>query len=440
MLDDGSVPLQVVISVVSFILSAFFACAEYALDNLNETELKKSVDRVNSKRYSKLLKIVDNDIDYIEAMHLGRLITVFVSVALPSIIIINATVGMETYIRVLIYLTYIALFIMITSVFVYLIPRHLVWRDAVRCASTLVNFINFFRIIFYPFVMVNYFIAKSLMALFRIKIVRTPEKITEDSIISLVNEGQETGAIDDDEREMISNVFDLDNKTAVDVMTHRTEICAIEVNDDFDKIINIAVTERYSRIPVYKDTIDNIIGIIHFKDMLGIDRATFKVTDIMREVSYVPESQKLDELLNILRNSNNHLAVVVDEYGGTSGIVTMEDILEELVGNIRDEYDSEEAVIEQQEITALGDGNYLVAGMTDIETVNEQLSTDIPDDEYDTLSGFLIGLLGEIPEENTHPAIKYNNITFTVENSNDKVIILIKVSISKEPEGEEHQE
>ena len=440
MLDDGSVPLQIILSVIFFIFSSVFACAEYALDNLNESELEKSSGKINAKRYNKLLKIVDNDIDYIEAMHLGRLLCIFTVLILASMVIQGRIVSLELHVQIIIYVGFIAALLLLTNVFVYLIPRHLVWKDAVKRASSLVNFICFFRIIFYPFVIVNFYIAKAILFVFRIRSVRTPEKITEDSIISLVNEGQETGAIDDDEREMISNVFDLDNKTAVDVMTHRTEICAIDTEDGLDKILDVAVSERYSRIPVYKGTIDNIIGIIHIKDLLKIDRDTFNIYDILREVSYVPESQKLDELLNVLRSSSNHLAVVVDEYGGTSGIVTMEDILEELVGNIRDEYDSEEAVIEEQEITKLGDGEYLIAGMTEIETVNEQTGTEIPDDEYDTISGFVIGLLGEIPEENTHPTVEYNGITFTVENSNDKIIILVKMTLATPEDEEKTQE
>ncbi|MBQ2307885.1 MAG: CBS domain-containing protein, partial [Clostridia bacterium] len=142
---------------------------------------------------------------------------------------------------------------------------------------------------------------------------------------------------------------------------------------------------------------------------------------------FVPESQKVDEVLNVLRKNSTHLAVVVDEYGGTAGIVTMEDILEELVGNIRDEYDTEEEIIEEQEIRKLDDNTFLVAGLASIETVNEQLDISIPEDEYGTVSGFVIGLLGKIPEEDTHPEADYENLHFTVESSNDKIITQLRI-------------
>ena len=286
--------------------------------------------------------------------------------------------------------------------------------------------------IFYPFVKFNYLISKAILSLFRLRISRTPEKITEDTIISLVNEGQESGAIDDDEREMISNVFDLNDKTAGDVMTHRTEITAIAEDCSYDEIMEIAINERYSRIPVYRENIDEIIGIIHTKDLLGITAESFSIQNIIRDASFVPESQKLDDVLNILRTSSVHLAVVVDEYGGTAGIVTMEDILEELVGNIRDEYDSDEELIEEQEIRKTGENEYLVAGLTEIETVNRELDINIPDDEYGTLSGFMISLIGQIPEENDHTEAVFNNIKLTVQDSNDKIITLIKIEINND--------
>ncbi|MBO7407227.1 MAG: HlyC/CorC family transporter [Clostridia bacterium] len=440
MVDDSSVPIQLLIGILSFILSIIFACAENALDKLNDSELKKNSQRSGGKRFDRLLKISDDDTDYIEAMHTGKLFTLFVSVLCFFLIILNSVVlDLDLGFQILAVILYLAVCTLVSSVFVYLIPRHITTHDPIRTGTRLVGFIVLFRTLLFPFVRLNYYLAKAILRLFRVRITRAPEKITEDSIISMVNEGQESGVIGDEEREMISNVFNLDDKTAGDVMTHRTEICAVEDTDPLDKILDVACGERYSRIPVYRETVDNIIGIIHIKDLLRIDPATFKLENVLREAAFVPESQKLDEVLDVLRKNSTHLAVVVDEYGGTAGIVTMEDILEELVGNIYDEYDTEEEIIEEQEITQLGDDTYLVAGLTSIETVNEQLGVDIPDDEYGTVSGFVIGLLGKIPEEDTHPEADYKELHFTVESSNDKIITQLRIDIRDEAETEEEE-
>ena len=440
MVDDSSVPIQLLIGILSFILSIIFACAENALDKLNDSELKKNSQRSGGKRFDRLLKISDDDTDYIEAMHTGKLFTLFVSVLCFFLIILNSVVlDLDLGFQILAVILYLAVCTLVSSVFVYLIPRHITTQDPIRTGTRLVGFIVLFRTLLFPFVRLNYYLAKAILRLFRVRITRAPEKITEDSIISMVNEGQESGVIGDEEREMISNVFNLDDKTAGDVMTHRTEICAVEDTDPLDKILDVACGERYSRIPVYRETVDNIIGIIHIKDLLRIDPATFKLENVLREAAFVPESQKLDEVLDVLRKNSTHLAVVVDEYGGTAGIVTMEDILEELVGNIYDEYDTEEEIIEEQEITQLGDDTYLVAGLTSIETVNEQLGVEIPDDEYGTVSGFVIGLLGKIPEEDTHPEADYKELHFTVESSNDKIITQLRIDIRDEAETEEEE-
>ena len=441
MVDDSSVPIQLVIGIISFILSIIFACAEHALDKLNDSELKKNSQKAGGKRYERLLRISADDTDYIEAMHTGKLFTLFVSVVCFFLILLNYTILMlSVRNQILIAFLYLAVCTLLSSVFVYLIPRHITTQDPIKAGTRLIGFIVLFRTLLFPFVRLNYYLAKAILRIFRVRITRAPEKITEDSIISLVNEGQETGVIDDDEREMIRNVFNLDDKTAGDVMTHRTELCAVSVTDPLDKILDVACGERYSRIPVYKDTVDNIIGIIHIKDLLRIDPAGFRIDDVLREAEFVPESQKLDEVLNVLRKNSTHLAVVVDEYGGTAGIVTMEDILEELVGNIRDEYDSEEEIIEEQEVTRLDDNTFLVAGLASIETVNEQLELNIPDDEYGTMSGFVIGLLGKIPEENTHPEADYENLHFTVESSNDKIITQLRIEEKADNEEEKAAE
>ena len=245
----------------------------------------------------------------------------------------------------------------------------------------------------------------------------------------MVNEGQEKGVIGDDESEMINNIFEFDDKTAMDVMTHRTEIAAINIKDTFEHVIDMAAEERYSRFPVYDSNVDNIIGIIHIKDLLKVNKDTFNLNTIMRSPSFVPESQKIDDVFNILKDNNTHMAIVVDEYGGTAGLVTMEDILEELVGNIRDEYDEAEEI--ENNIEQIDDATYIVDGLMEIDYINDELDLDLPTDEYETISGLIIALLGEIPEEEEHPEIDYKNYKFSVLDSNEKIIKAVKIKVNE---------
>jgi putative hemolysin len=210
-------------------------------------------------------------------------------------------------------------------------------------------------------------------------------------------------------------------------MTHRTEILGIDVEQSYAKTMEMAISEKYSRFPVYEENIDNIIGVLHTKDLLKLKSSReFKMADLMRPPYFVPESQKIDEVLKELKKTQNHLAVVVDEYGGTAGIITMEDILEELVGSILDEYDTEEE--EALDIIQTGDSVYEIDGMAELEQINDYLKLDIPTDKYDTLNGFVLSELGYLPDESEHPSFVYDSWNFEVLSTNEKVITKIKVS------------
>ena len=215
----------------------------------------------------------------------------------------------------------------------------------------------------------------------------------------------------------------------MDVMTHRTELCSVKINDNYLTVLNAATSEKYSRFPVYDGNIDNIVGIIHIKDLLRVDEFGFDIKEIMRPACFVPESQKIDDVLKTLQTNNNHLAIVVDEYGGTSGIITMEDILEELVGNIRDEYDTDEIAETESLIQKINDTTFSIDGFAEIDDINDSLEIELPSEEYETINGLVIALLGEIPEENKHPDVVLDRYKFTVLDSNEKFITKIKLEI-----------
>ena len=231
------------------------------------------------------------------------------------------------------------------------------------------------------------------------------ERVTEEDILHLVNAGNENGVIEEQQREMINNIFEFDDIPISDVMTHRKELVAIDVEMAIADVVKLAQDEKYSRMPVYQDNIDNIIGVLNAKDLLGLigrqDISGYGVRYFMREALFVPETAKCDDVLSEMSRQKAQMAIVVDEYGGTAGVVCMEDILEEIVGNIQDEYDEEEA-----EVHRVTDSLYLINGHADPEETLPLLGHELPADmEFDTMSGFVVDLLGYIPEARENPSV-----------------------------------
>ena len=261
--------------------------------------------------------------------------------------------------------------------------------------------------------------------------------ITEEEIRQMVDAGGDNGSIDENEKEMINNIFELGNISAGSIATHRTDIVAVPLDATLEDIKNVTAEEKYSRIVVYDDNIDNIVGVYHIKDMVKyiladvnrIEEGNFHLEDLLMEPYYVPFSKKVDELLEEMQLEKVHMAIVIDEYGGTAGIVTMEDIMEEIFGNIFDEYDEEE----EEDITLVEENVYRMNGSTDLQDVEEQLEVKFEeDDDYDTLGGYLIGCLGRIPEDDEKIELALNGWLFQVEAFEEKRIL--KVLASKLPE------
>lgn len=268
-----------------------------------------------------------------------------------------------------------------------------------------------------------------------------PDAVTEEDIIQMVEEGNETGVIEESQREMINNIFEFDDIVVSDVMTHRTEIVAVEVEEPISSVIHTVIQEGYSRMPVYQGNIDNIVGILMAKDLLclaGQDNLEhYHIRHFMREVVFVPETAKCKHVLQEMALKKSQLAVVVDEYGGTAGIVSMEDILEEIVGNIQDEYDEEEI-----EMRKVSDAVYIIKGTADPDDILPQLGITLPEGrEFDTMSGFVVELLGRIPEAEETPSVQYESVLFTVLLIEDNWVSKIKAQIlPPEPQKEEGME
>jgi putative hemolysin len=268
------------------------------------------------------------------------------------------------------------------------------------------------------------------------------ETVTEEEILSIVDAGTENGLIATQQKEMIDNILEFDDIDISDVMTHRRNIVGVAIDAKIMDVVYLAVNESYSRMPVYRENIDNIVGVLIVKDLLALIGAenveNFTIEHFMREVLFLPETAKCKNVLTEMTRHNAQMAVAVDEYGGTAGIVTVEDILEEIVGSIRDEYDEEEA---EQELRMVSDNVYIIKGAADPEEVLPKLGVSLPEGKsFDTMSGFLVEQLGRIPDAEESPVIQYEHIRFTVLLVEENWIAKIKAEIQKNDEEEKPDE
>lgn len=258
--------------------------------------------------------------------------------------------------------------------------------------------------------------------------------VIEEEILMMVHEGEEKGVIEESQKEMINNIFEFDDIVASDVMTHRTDIEAVEINDDFSDVLETTISAGYSRIPVYEEELDNIKGVIYVKDLLKYVGKpipkSLKIADVMREAFFFPATKRCGDLFEEMTEKHLQLVFVCDEYGGIAGIVTMEDLLEAIVGNMQDEYDHEEEEIEQ-----VNETTFSLDGTSDIEEVEEILGVKFPEGEYDTIGGLIMSELGHIPTEDEHPTVQCSGYSFKVELVEDRRIE--RITAEKLPETDE---
>jgi putative hemolysin len=438
-LEDESILLQdVIILAILILVNGFFSSAELAVLSVNPNKIKYRADRGDKKAIliKKTLEHQDNFLSTIQiaitlvGLLLGAyagqtfadpIISLFVRLGLSPAAAHSASLKSGVVILITILLSYFQL------VLGELVPKRLALKKTEFMADLVVGPVNFLAVICKPFVKLLSMSTNAVVRLLGIDPNEDTEQVTEEEIRMMVDAGSEIGNIDENEMEMINNIFEFDDKTAEDVSVHRTDIVAIDIDDDLSEIIPSIWEMKYSRVPVYEDNIDNIIGILHIKDILKyiIDEKidvnaniNIDLRKILRKAYFVPTSKKTDELFAEMKLNKIHIAIVVDEYGGTSGIVTMEDLVEEIMGNIFDEYDDEEL----PEIRQIDTGTYEIIGTASLDLVEETLETNLPDDEYETLSGFLIGQLGYIPNDNERPEVEFNGVLYKISEVEDKRI------------------
>lgn len=424
---DSSLLLQFLLIFVLISINAFFAASEIAIISSNDNKLKRLADDGN-KRAKMLVKLLSRPSSFLAAIQVGVTISGLLASAVASESFADKVTSSmhglpipQPVIKVLAIAIITLLLSYFTLVFGELVPKRLAMHNSEGIALKVAGVLNFVSRAFRPFVAFLALSTNILVKPFGVEPNAVENNITEEEIRMMVDVGEENGTIEENEKVMINNVFEFNDRLAVEIMTHRTEISAVEITSTFEELLEIGINEGYSRIPVYDDDLDNIVGIVYIKDLLMFAgkqlTKKFDPREIMHPPLFVPETKKCRELLKVLKAQKQHMAVVIDEYGGTSGIVTMEDLLESIVGEIQDEYDNEEEVFSR-----IDESTYTIDGTTDLDDVEQLLSVELPSGEYDTLGGLIIDRLGDIPEEGEHPSVEIAGVTFTVETVNERRI------------------
>ena len=410
---------QLIFLFILILLNAYFAATEIAFISLNDAKIEKQAKDGN-KKAKQIQKMLKNPSKFLATIQIGITLAGFLSSAFAS----DAFAGMlapvlnewmpfisiATWQNISIVIITIILSFF-TLVFGELVPKRLAMKYYEKISFATIGVIKGISVVTAPFVKLLTWSTNLVSKIFGVG-EQEEEIVTEEEIKMMVNQGEEKGSIEENEKELINNVFEFNDIIASEIMTYRTDIYAIEMNEDIYGILDEIDEYKYSRIPVYEETIDDIKGILFLKDILKLvsTRKEFKIADIMREAYFVPESKPIDEIFEELQANKMQMAIVVDEYGGTAGLLTMEDILEELVGNIFDEYDDVEV-----EYKRLDDNTYLIDGSVSLYEMKKILDIELPEGDYETLSGYLIEKLGRLPEEDEHPVIEDEHLTYKIE-------------------------
>ncbi len=444
---DSIVYLQIVLIFVFIILNGIFAASEIALVSANEDRVRADADAGN-KKAKKVLKFLKSPTRFLSTIQIGITMFGFINGAIAadafaerlSLVIIDqgwvaADLAWIIHVATTVIVTFILTFFQV--ILGEIVPKRMAMRSPEKITYTFIGFLGIIAWLMRPFVSLLTHTANLFVRLLGVD-PHEERSMTEDELRLMVNAGERKGVIDKSENEMIQNIFEFDTTTVSEVMTHRTELSAINVESNRKDTIQYVTNEKYTRFPVYEESIDHIIGILHVKDLLRfiddnpIDD-NFDMKTLLRDPLFVPESKNTRQLFKEMQQSKVHIAIVIDEYGGTAGIVTFEDLIEEIVGNIFDEYDDDEI-----EIETIKDNEYIIDGLTNIDDVEEQIHANLPVEEYDTISGFILGQLGRFPEENEAIVIVYNDYRFEVLEYEDRVVG--RVMVKKIETGQDHDD
>ena len=457
-MDDSGPTASIIFFIVLLLIDMFFYGFGAAISSLNEKEVERRADEEKDKKSVKLKKIIDNPTEYVNTVQLiTTLINVIIGAVHLGILLRSMVSGLkfltenqlklnvipaEAVLAVASVLSTLVL-LYITLTLGVLLPKKIAVRVPEKWAYFCITPVYFVTKLLYPFTGLVTATTNGILRVFGVNGKEDEIDVTEEEIISMVNEGHEQGLIQASEAEMISNIFEFGDKEAQDIMTHRNNIVAINAETSLKDAITFMLNGKNSRYPVFEENIDHIVGILHLKDALRFHGSLEKqdiplreLEGLMREPCFVPQTKNIDELFREMQARKLQMVIVVDEYGQTDGLVAMEDILEEIVGNIMDEYDVESEYIEEK-----GKDEYVIEGKTPLEELEEKFGISFENEEFETLNGFLISRFDKIPEPDEQFDVDYKGYNFkilSVENKMIQSVLVTKLPEETKEDDEKH--
>lgn len=422
---DSSDISQIIFLLILLSFSAFFSSAETALTTVNRIRMR-TLSESGDKRADKVLKITEDSAKMLSAILIGNNIVNLSasSIATTLAISIFGSVGAGIATGIITFLILI---------FGEVSPKTLATINADKIALKIAGIISALMTILTPVIFIINKLSLGVIFLFGVKPSDGNKIMTEEELRTIVDVGQETGVIEDEERDMIHNVFDFGDAEAKEVMIPRIDMTFIHIDSTYEELLEIFREDKFTRLPVYDESTDNVVGIINMKDLLLMHNTdNFSIRGIMREPYFTYEHKNTSDLFIEMRKSSISLAIVLDEYGVTAGLITLEDLLEEIVGEIRDEYDSDE----QDDITQLSDCEFLVLGSANIEDVSEDLGIKLESNDYDTIGGYCLEQLDHLPEVN-ETIVNDDDIFLRIEGVDKNRIESVYIKLPM-PDAEEH--
>lgn len=445
-MDDpqaSSIIVQLLLIVILTLMNAYFAASEMAIVSVSKTKIHRLVEEGN-KKAELVEKLLQEPTAFLSTIQVAITLAGFFNSASAAtgISLRFANVLKEWHVPygetiAIVVITILLSFV--TLIFGELVPKRIALQNAEKFSMMCAKPIVVISKIASPFIKILSWSTKFVLRLFGMHDENVEESLSREEIRSMVESGQENGVFNETETEMINSIFEFDDIQAEDVMTPRTEVFCIDINDPLDAYLDDLMEMHYTRIPVYEDTVDDIIGVLHIKDFLieahkfHYDYTKVDIRKILRKPYFVLETKNIDELFKEMQKKRQHLAILVDEYGGFSGIATIEDLVEEIMGDIEDEYDE----IEEPQLKKLDEHTYLIDGFMNVDDLNEELSLDLESEDHDTISGFLLDLLGQILEDGSKTSVDYKNLHFDILEVEDKHIDKIRLIIQPEKTTEE---
>ena len=434
---DSNLTAQIILLVVLILINAFFAAAEMSVVSVNKNKMKTLAQQGN-KRADAVLKQLDNPNKFLSTIQVAITLAGFLASAVAAVslsddlgALAQTHLGWDAVLATDLAVVVVTILLSyVTLVLGELFPKRVAMQHAEGIAMLTIGPVKVVGAIAKPFVWFLSVSVNILLRLTRQKVNVDNDEFSEDEVKSMLEAGQESGVLKEEGRKMINSIFEFDDKLAYEIMTPRTDVFAIDINDPVTDFLDELMEMRYSRIPVIDEDFDNVIGILNIKDYLiqarehGFDNVD--ISSIIRKAHFVPETKNIDTLFFEMQKLKQHIVMLIDEYGGFSGIVTMEDIIEEVMGEIDDEFDEEETQYEK-----IDDNTYLISGSMDLDDMNEAIGTNLKSEDSETIAGLIVDLLGEIPDEDEQEerVVEYENYVFKIESVKDRRIEKVKLCI-----------